>query len=343
MRPFVTRAAAVTSLTLAAGCAGAHIDSPLSQTDETPALTFSTRVNAFAAARPSAFYVHPDRSASWVLPAAKTQMLLYISDVGTNDVYIFTFPQLKLSGTLKGFSEPQGECADSKGNVWIANTAKKTIVEYAHAGTKQIKSVSDPGGYPLSCATDSAGDLAVTNIYDISGPGAVLVYKGAGGKPKMYSNPSQYYYYFDGYDPKGNLYVSGRDSSGNYILSVLPTGSGTMSTVGLSGGTIYFPGAVQWVGKSLALGDQTCGNATVSCLYEAHVSGSAATITATTPLTGTCDVIQTAVLGSALAGGDFDYCNSSSSSVDTWAYPKGGNQTKSTGGVQVPVGSAISK
>lgn len=287
----------------------------------------------------------PDRGESWMSPAGKTTALLYISDAGTNDVYVYQYPALKLTGTLKGFSQPQGECTDSKGNVWIANTVKREMVEFAHGGTKQIKALSDLSGYPLGCAVDAkTGDLAVTNIFDLRAlAGAVLVYKGASGKPKAYKNPSQYYYYFDGYDSSGNLYASGRDPSGFYILSVLPSGKSSMSTVTLSGVTLSFPGTVTSVGKSLVLGDQRCGGADASCLYEASISGTSGTITGTTPFTGACDVVQVSIVsGKTVVGGDYQYCGYTSSSVDLWAYPAGDAPTKKVTGVHEPIGSAIS-
>jgi hypothetical protein len=338
-------AAGIGALTLVAGCAGAQSGSQIVRTNgATPLSTFGTSTSTLATARSAGFAVRPDRGAPWALPGAKSQQLLYVSDPGSNDVYMYAYPSLKLAGTLTGFSEPQGECTDSKANVWIANTAKHEIVEYAHAGTKRLKTLKDPSGWPLSCAiAPTSGNLAVTNIYDLSGAGTVLIYAGASGTPKSYSNPSQYYYYFDGYDSKGNLYVGGRDPNGNYILSVLPNGGSTMSTVGLSGGTIYFPGTVEWVGKSLVLGDQICGNTASSCLYETSVSGSTATISGTTSLGGSCDVVQASIISGTVAGGDFEYCYYSKSGVDTWPYPAGGSHTKSVGGVRVPIGLTLSK
>jgi hypothetical protein len=275
---------------------------------------------------------------------AKSQDLLYVSDAGTNAVYVYDFPGLKLSGTLKGFHQPQGQCADAKGNVWIADTESQEIVQYAHGGTKQTKALRDPSGYPLGCAIDAAsGDLAVTNIFDVTGSGAVLVYKSGSGKPAIHTNSEQYYYYFDGYDTGGNLYVSGRSPSGAYMLSELPKGSHSMSTVSLSGGTIYFPGTVQWVGKTIVLGDQACGNASASCFYEASASGSGLQITGTTPFTGACDIVQGQVVGKVVAGGDFEYCSNGKSTIDLWPYAAGGSPTKQVAGVSVPIGAALSK
>jgi len=67
----------------------------------------------------SALATHADRGKSWMLPEAKADDLLYISNVYT--VTVYSYPKGKHVGTLKGFYEPFGECSDSAGNVFIAN------------------------------------------------------------------------------------------------------------------------------------------------------------------------------------------------------------------------------
>lgn len=299
--------------------------------------------STLAAVHTAGFAEHSDRGRSWISPASGSSDLLYISDAQKDDVYVYQYPGLTLSGTLTGFHEPQGECTDAKDDVWITDTNAQNVVEFAHGGTKAIAKLTDSSGYPVGCAVNTkTGDLAVTNIFGVSGAGAVLVYKDATGKPTAYTNKGQYYYYFDGYDPNGNLYVSGRNDSGFYTLAVLPSGASSMSTVSLSGGTIVFPGAVQWVGTSLVLGDQQCGDANASCLYEATISGTSGKITGATHFKGACDVIQPTVDGSAVAGGDFESCYYSSTGIHTWAYPAGGSPTKSVTAGEEPDGSAIS-
>jgi hypothetical protein len=105
---------------------------------------------------------HLMRRPSWMAPDATRKNLLYISDVGTNDVYVYESLSLKLAGTLTGFSEPQGECSDAAGNVWITNTNMSQIIEYAHGGTTPIATLSDPYEFPVGCAVDPrSGNLAV--------------------------------------------------------------------------------------------------------------------------------------------------------------------------------------
>lgn len=281
--------------------------------------------------------------ASWIAPQAARTSLLYVSDSGTYDVNVYTYPPLKQVGTLTGFNDPQGECSDAAGNVWITNTKITEIFELRHGGKNPIKILTDPTGYPVSCAVDAAtGNLAVTNIFDFSGSGDVLIYRKGGGTPSPFSNPQASNSYFAAFDSKGNLYVSGQTASGAYILSVLPHGKAAMSTVTIKGGTIYFPGSVARSGSSLVLGDQECGHKKRSCLYEASVSGTTATITGVTPLSGACDVAQVQVTNGQIAGGDYQHCGHGASSVDLWPFPKGGPASKRVTGVKMPVGATIS-
>lgn len=282
---------------------------------------------------------------AWTDPGAKrASQLIYVSDLGTFDVYVYRYPSLKAAGKLHGFRDPQGECADASGDVWIADTQSQRMVEYAHGGDKPIATLADPVGYPAGCAIDgAAGDLAVTNLYDFSGAGSVLVYDGARGTPKVYANPQLYYYYFGGYDRKGDLYVSGATASGGYLLAVLPHGNSSMAVVKIGGGKLYFPGTVAWLGSTLVLGDQRCKGRKTSCFYELRVSGRSARITGTTPLRGSCDVVEAWVDTAHIIGGDdAAYCRKSRSAVDVWPYPAGGDPRSSVRGPRIPVGVALS-
>lgn len=286
----------------------------------------------------------PDRGASWFsAKAASSGPLLYVTDFYNFDVYIYSVPSLKRVGKLTGFFEPEGECGDAHGNVWIAVTGDELIEEFKPGGETPIATLDDPLGYPVSCAVDAAtGNLAVANIFGNSGSGGILIYAHARGTPAFYANPSQYYYYFDGYDAQGNLYASGMTSKNVYALSALHAGKKTMASVSIRGGELYFPGTVLWSGSALVLGDQECDGGTSSCLYEASVSGTIVSITKRISLAGSCDVAQVALQSKELFGGDYQYCTRvKSSSINRWAYPAGGKPIGSVTGVYDPIGAAI--
>jgi hypothetical protein len=289
---------------------------------------------------------HPDRRASWIsADASSSQDLLYVSDIGDFDVKIYGFPSLKLVGRLTGFDEPQGECSDTKGDVWITNTLQYQIIEYPHGEKTPIAVLSDPVGYPVGCAVDSTtGNLAVTNLLDGSGSGSVIVYQHASGTPTPYGNSGLSTYYFAGYDSKGDLYVSAMTDQKAYALAVLRYRSSSLSLVTLKGATLYIPGTVTFAGSHLVLGDQECKGSATSCLYRASLSGNTATITGVVTLKDSCDVAQAWVGPVRVAAGDYaDYrCVSRTSRTQIWSYP-GGTLVGSAGRVSHPAGTTVSQ
>jgi hypothetical protein len=106
-------------------------------------------------------------------------------------VYVYTYPQGRRVGTLTGFSEPQGECSDASGNVFIVDFIPDatTVYEFAHGGMSPIATLNDPAD-GFGCAVDPLdGTVAVANTYDPSNfedNGDVAVYAGGHGNPTIY-------------------------------------------------------------------------------------------------------------------------------------------------------------
>jgi hypothetical protein len=294
---------------------------------------------------------HPDHHKSWVsADAKKAPRLLFISDTDTNDVYIFTMPAMKLHGTLTGFDGPQGMCADRSGNIWVVNTKSAEIQQYSRGG-KLLKTVDDFGNYPVGCAVNMKnGDLAVANIRSTGGEaGHVTVYS-SDSDPQMLVNPDQTEYYFPAYDTKGNLYVNGRGGNSNdMMISECRSGSGSCSTLTVSGVTLNVPGGLNWnkAAGHLVVDDPKCNNVWGSCLYSMSISGSKAKVTGTTSLHdangGGCDVEQGVFLPNEkyFAGGCIAQ-GSNPAAVARWKFPAGSNPTHSIASVGYPVGAAIS-
>lgn len=207
-----------------------------------------------------AISTRPDAGRSWMNPTAKREPLLYVSSSDNYQVYVYTYPKAKLVGKLVGFNLPAGLCSDGKGNVFITNYNGANIIEYAHGGTKPVATLSDPGTHPSGCAIDpTTGNLAVTGILkSVNGPsqdGAFAIFSNATGTPSLYSVPYATTE-FCGYDKKGNLFVDGMGwgEEPRFVLSELRKGQTSAETVSLDnspGG----PGAVQWHGKTLSIGD----------------------------------------------------------------------------------------
>ena len=295
---------------------------------------------------------HPDRRPSWISPRlAKTKApALFVSDAETASVYIYDLATLAVQGTITGLAQPQGLCSDNKGNVWITDAAAQLVYEVTHAGRLENE-LQVTNGLPDACAWDRAtGDLAVMILFDGSAAGRVLVYKHASGGASSYTNPNQYYYGFGGYDAKGNLYFDGSDAEGNFMLSLLAKGATSAKTVAVTGGTIYYPGMVQWDAavKRLIVGDQSCGNQYASCLYLLKPAKTSANITSTVSLQNSgggqvCDLVQGAEYKGTIAGSDYNFCTSSPSTTYVWPFPGGGAPSEENSSVdRAPVGAAVS-
>jgi hypothetical protein len=295
--------------------------------------------SAQAAANPQgrASEAHVNRRGSWMLPNARRGDLLYISDAKSADVYVYTLPGLKLSGTLADFTYPAGECSDSRGNVWITDASR--IVEYAHGGTTPISVLSDPNTYAANCSVDpSSGNLAVTNLFTVgSGQGSVAIYRGASGSPALYQDSSMYYVYFCGYSNVGNLYVDGMSSAGAFVFAELPKGSSTFTNITLNV-PIAFPGSVQWDGHHMTTTPQA---PTHNAIYRLEIAGSAGSVIGESRLKpSSCVPAQTWIAGAIVASSCLEL--SGGSTIDLWRYPNGGRPIESGSGSSQPAGTTIS-
>jgi hypothetical protein len=272
--------------------------------------------------------MHPDHGPSWMAPEAKAQNLLYLTNYGANNVLVFSYPQDKLVGTLTGlFNLPDGDCTDKKGDVWIVNQLFEGIVEYKHGGTNPIATLQDPGYYAGQCVVDpTTGNLIVTNnsTYSGSGPGNVAIYTHAKGSAKLYSVAGMYSVFFCAFDDKGNLYVDGLTSGGaGFQLAELPKGKKTFTDIPLKGGTIYFPGNIQWAGKYMAVGDQEYLDKYphTSAIYQ--TTGAGGKIVGVTRLKGSIDVIGFRIDGTTVIGPE-----GGTNLVPFYKYPAGGSPIK---------------
>ncbi|MGB8907337.1 MAG: hypothetical protein WCC84_01175 [Candidatus Cybelea sp.] len=277
---------------------------------------------------------HAARGHSWMLPEAKNETLLYVSNVYTITVY--SFPKGKLVGTLSDFEKPYGECVDTKGNVYITDSSFGKIYEYAHGGTKPIKTLKDPEYVPYGCAVDpTTGNLAVANYSDASArEGDLAIYSKAKGYPKSYIGYDFYYYYYCGYDPKGNLYINGLNDYGeNLEFGELAKGGTEIKDI-LLPNTVHFVGGVEWDGQYVAVGDGGVN------IYQYTFNNDKATLEGTTSLTGAGNVGQFGIADSMVVTPNQFF---SSSGVLLYPYPSGGSSTQTiTDGVFYPFSSVIS-
>ena len=316
------------------------------------------KVTVLAPVLKSLSIIHPNRGKSWVSRDAKdAPRLLFVSDFGADDVDILKMPSMTLKGTLTGFDFPEGECADTAGNIWIANAGASEMLQYSRTGTL-LKTLNDPGFYPAGCAVNkSNNDLAVTNIESTTaGTGNLTIFANASGSGTAYTNSSIAQYFFVGYDPSGNLYFDGTDATrGTSYFAELPAGSSSTKLITLSGATLHFAGMIQWynTGGYLALGDQECGGTPSACIYWITVSGSTGSNLGTTALSNSeggavCSMAQGVIAANGeryVAGSDYEgICGYTATTSYRWPYELGGTPTNynNTAGLVEPLGAAVS-
>ena len=278
----------------------------------------------------------PAADGSWMLAGAAAHDLLYVSDEAT--VAVYSYPEGKLEGKLRGFFISQGLCVDTKGDVYIADQGYGRVYEYEHGGVKRIKNLYS--GDAVGCSVDpTTGNLAVTNIQG-NGPkgyGNVAIFTNASGKPKYYKAPGFQEYFFCAYDDKGDLFVDGVDGPGTgyFSFAELPKGSTKFEDITLNQ-YIGWPGGVQWDGEYVAVGDQSAPS-----IYRFTISGSKGSLVGTTSLDGATNVLQTwiqdqNIIVPSRPSGKTGY-------TLIYRYPAGGRAIKRvTKGVFSPQGATVS-
>jgi hypothetical protein len=216
----------------------------------------------------AAMATHAEHGKSWMLPEAKSRDLLYVSNYGTSQVYVYSYPKGSLVGKLSGFDVVSGVCADGAGHVFVTNyvaSGLSNILEFPHGGTSPIASLEDSGMAPQDCSSDSVtGNLAVTNYCKVvngacGGNGDISIYRKAKGFPKVYGAFDLLSPYSCGYDNRGNLYVDGTGRHGAFKFAELLRGSSLLANIRLHGTPdherIENPGGVRWDGKYVAVGE----------------------------------------------------------------------------------------
>jgi hypothetical protein len=217
-----------------------------------------------------------------------------------------------------------------KKTFWImAGDTQMTEYQVPH---KPLKTLSYTGGQPSSCAIDSHGDLAVGILTGFpNGAGDIVLFKHASGSgtviPTQLSEE-----YFDGYDPRGNLFADGIIDGSRYNvfgLIELPNGSTTTEVISTSN-VVEFPGSVQWDGKYLTVLDQQ-----VAKIYRYSIKGTKATLKSTVTLEDAGDCAQTWIAAGVV------YCaDAGNDDGSVYKYPEGGAPLATfSGNFDTPLGT----
>lgn len=308
MRAIQLAVAACAAATLLTACGGSQ-----PPTTEPAGLPTSARGAKPAAAR------------TWMSPDAKRHDLLYVSD-DAGSLYVYTYPQGKLVGTIAGLDGPGGLCSDSAGNVYVPQTNAQDVVVYPHGGRKPSATLLDFGGFPDGCAFDSTtGNLAVTNFATSpsQGPGNVLIYPNASGNPTKYTDVNFNVFLFCAYDSHGNLLVDGMNGpSTQPEFAELPAGGKALKDVTLDT-PIVFPGGVAWDGTYFALEDVNKGN-----VYQFSVANGKGTRKGTVQIGARSKlIVQFWLQGSTLVV-PFGATTRDVRKIGYWSYPSGGSPTQ---------------
>ena len=285
--------------------------------------------------------------ASWMLPQAKSENLLYVSDYATGTVYAYTYPAGSLFGMLTGFTEPEGLCVDKGGDIFITDGADRRVFEYAHGAATPIAILTHNGEHPSSCSVDpTTGNLAVT-YYGSAKMNDVAIFPGAQGRPKAYRIRRWFLYSSCAYDNAGSLFVDGmyaleKGSTGQIGVAELPSGSDHLILVL----TLLFGftgiGDVQWDGKYVAIGSNGQGERQPATISQYAVSGSTLKKVGQTSLDGAQSVAQFWIQGNKVIAPSVDGFMPSGNNIKIHKYPAGGRAIKSIKGLSWPWGATVS-
>jgi len=276
------------------------------------------------------------RGGSWMLPEAISEDLLYVTNYST--VLVYSYPEGKLVGVLKGFVSASGACGDSKGDVFITNFKPVTVYEYAHGGTKRIASFPTKKAGTYGCAVNPLnGDLA------ISGQTSYLeIYKGAKGKPVVLRDKNMLFGQFCTYDNAGNLFFSGyRPHPFDHLqLSELPGGSKTF--INIKPNVRYEPAvSILWSGKYLTAMSFVPPSGTPT-IFRYSIKGDKAMKVSGTPLGPPADMIVQYFVDNGTVVVPSQY-QSGGGNILFYKYPAGGDPFRTlTKKVTIPRGVVIS-
>ena len=278
---------------------------------------------------------------SWFEPqAGKIKKLLYVSDEDSGVVHVYDYATAAEVARLTGFANPEGECVDATGDVFIVDFAYTWVAEYAHGGHKRLQTLKT-GGSPTACAVAPDGDLAVANNHTPSGQGNIVIFPHANGKPVTYSNSDCTHPIQPAYDSKNNLYVQAwKDYSSEMEVCELPHSGKVLRTVQVNA-SFSGPSGVMWDGKYITLTDYHYNSSQAeTIIYQMKEAKTGdLSVAGQTTLTDTSCSNRNAMLlpfivgasntpinkqqGTAVVG-----INGACSSLELWGYPGGGDPSK---------------
>jgi hypothetical protein len=243
-------------------------------------------------------------------------------------VNILSFPQGQPVGAISGFGEPEGECVDAVGDVFVTDSGKASIQVFAHGGVVPIRTLSYPRARPFDCSVDPlTGNLAVSNhMFSRKPHSLIAVFPGAHGPAKTYAHAG-FQTPYCGYDNRGNLFIDGSDRRTE--IAELPKGGSAIVNAFLNE-PIAYQGSIQWDGQHLVIASRRPPTA-----YRTVFNGRDGKIVGATSLAGTSSVSRLWIHADKIIGPDvFAY---------VWSYPGGGNPIRKYGGFTEPMDAVVTE
>lgn len=223
----------------------------------------------------------------------KPTLLLYLP---MGQFYVYDFKARKQLANENKYTVVAA-CSDRKGNVYGLDGFAK-IWEFGAGTLNIVKTLVDYDGESVGCSVNPRnGDLAVTNSIGEDGdPANVLIYSRGASAPKKYNLQERES--TAGYNPNGDLFVDGEGSGcKTACLEELPYGSSSFRILKERGFTTNEPAAVEWDGKYVGVGDESCGGSGAFCIREVSVSGRGATLVQTVTLATNCGGSYSKIVG----------------------------------------------
>jgi hypothetical protein len=297
------------------------------------------RTNALIPAEPNAANIAHETS--WVARDADTQDLLYVSNAKDGSVYLYSYPQGKLKGSLFNL-QASGLCSDANGNVFVPKGNE--ILEYAHGGTRPLAVLRNPlGGASQFCSVDpTTGNLAVSG--GVSHKYGVAIYTNAKGNPRIYGEGhGNGRYWSCTYDGKGNLFVvvTAGKAYGTSNLVELPNGGAQVRNVTWSGTRRPRFGSIQWDGKYLAAESPASGSEPTT-IFRYSLSGRRATFVGKTALRGAGSPLQFWIHGAQVVVPNQGLYSSGTPAVTLYDYPSGDKRGQLIEDAGEPRGATVS-
>lgn len=252
---------------------------------------------------------------SWMLPEARGHNLLYVSssEYQYSNVYVYTFPKLKLVGGIVAGNYAAGLCSNADGDVFV--TGGYNIEEYRHASARRVATISDTLGDSACSVNPTNGDLAATGY-----GGLTILRPGKGfqwhlGQLFALSNLESISCAYDG---SGNLFLDGTrfvSSSLEQFFYELPNGGKRFENITLDV-SLATPGNLFWDDRYLAVGDNDN-----LLIHRFAISGSQGTQVGQVTLKGVQEIRTFSIRGGILIGPAFE----STWLFGLWRYPQGGS------------------